>query len=225
MHYIFGIFGPLQRSHVCDNFRPHGATQIATAPAVSRALRAQNPERVSKKSPGAGSKKCPKQSRNSLRSLKIDCFETPETVSDTFEPRGRKAPGDSLETLSGFWARRARETPVRGGRGVATLKGWRGGGIKCGEGTDSPQNTHKHIYIYIYTVQLKTGLIFALFKVKNWSNFVCLFVFLYFENLILPADRRGFLKNKQKKQKKTYTQFLKLKTGPIMLRNILGPVF
>ena len=80
---------------------------------VSRALRARNPERVSK------------ESKNSLRSLKIDCFETPETVSRLFRalfgPRGRKAPGDSLETLSGFRARRARETPVTGGRGCGAL--------------------------------------------------------------------------------------------------------
>ena len=41
-------------------------------------------------------------------------FETPETVSRLFPGPG---PGDSLETLSGFRARRARETPVRGGRG------------------------------------------------------------------------------------------------------------
>ena len=78
-------------------------------------------QRVSWGLPAPGSKKCPKQSRNSLRSLKTVYFETPETASRLFRtvfgPRGRKAPGDSLETLSGFRARRARETPVRGGRG------------------------------------------------------------------------------------------------------------
>ena len=31
--------------------------------------------------------------------------------------------------------------------------------------------TLQHIYIYIYAVKLKTGPIFALFKVKNWSIF------------------------------------------------------
>ena len=36
---------------------------------------------------------------------------------DTFGAQGRKALGGSLETLSGFRARRARETRVRGGRG------------------------------------------------------------------------------------------------------------
>ena len=60
-------------------------------------------------------------SKQSRKSLKIDCFETLETVSRLFRTffgsRGRKAPGDSLETLSGFRARKARETPVRGGRG------------------------------------------------------------------------------------------------------------
>ena len=43
-------------------------------------------------------------------------FETPETVPRLFrflDP----GPGDSLETLSGFRARRARQTPVRGGVG------------------------------------------------------------------------------------------------------------
>ena len=44
------------------------------------------------------------------------------------------------------------------------------------------------------------------------------------ENLILPAERRGFFKNQQTHNQKN-TQFYKLKTGPIMLRNILGPVF
>ena len=78
-------------------------------------------KRPRKRRTGPGSKKCPKQSRNSLRRLKIDCFETPETVSRLFRTlfglQGREAPGDSFETLSGFRARRARETPVRGGRG------------------------------------------------------------------------------------------------------------
>ena len=74
---------------------------------------------VSKESPeplpALLSKKCLKQSRNSLRSLKTVNFETSETVSRLF--RTLFGAGDSLETLSGFLARRARETPVRGGRG------------------------------------------------------------------------------------------------------------
>ena len=48
-------------------------------------------------------------------------------------------------------------------------------------------------------------------------------MFFFFENLILPAERRGFFKKKKKKKQKT--TFLALKTGPIFLRNILGPVF
>ena len=32
-------------------------------------------------------------------------------------------------------------------------------------------NTHRDIYIYIYTVKLKTGPRFGGFKVKNWSKF------------------------------------------------------
>ena len=85
-------------------------------------------------------------------------------------------------------------------------------------------NMHMYIYIhiYIYAVKLKTSPIFALFKVKNWS--ICFVFFFIFENLILPAERKSFFENKQKQQQ-TKTQFLKLKTGPIMLRNILGPVF
>ena len=61
-----------------------------------------------------GIQKVSERSRNSLRSLKIDCFETPETVSRLFRTLfgapGRK-PGDSLETFSGFRARiRSRRT-------------------------------------------------------------------------------------------------------------------
>ena len=48
-------------------------------------------------------------------------FETPETVFRLFRTLFGPAPGDSLETLSGFRARRARETPVRGGRGCNTF--------------------------------------------------------------------------------------------------------
>ena len=80
------------------------------------------------------------------------------------------------------------------------------------------------VYIYIYVVKLKAGPMFALFKVKNWSIFF-VFLFFIFENLILPAERRGFLKKKNKQKTTKKTQFLKLKAGPIMLRNILGPVF
>ena len=114
-----GDFFALEGSYAqCTGFEAITCNPARPLTGVSRALRARNPERVSKESPALGSKKFPKQSRNSLRSLKIDCFETPETVLRLFRtllgPRTRKAPGDSFETLSGF---RARETPVRGGRG------------------------------------------------------------------------------------------------------------
>ena len=84
----------------------------------------RNPERVSKESPGPsgpGAQKCPQQSRNSLRSLETVYLETLETVSRLFRTlfglRGLPAPGESLETLSGFRAWTARETPVKASRG------------------------------------------------------------------------------------------------------------
>ena len=61
-------------------------------------------------------------------------------------------------------------------------------------------------------------------KLKTGPFLFVFLLFFIFENLILPAERRGFLKNKQKTTTNK-TQFLKLKTGPIMLRSILGPVF
>ena len=70
---------------------------------VSQALLARNPERVSKESPGAGRPRGPKSVRNSLEPV---CF-------GQFLDSG----GDSFETLSGFRAWRARETPVRAWRG------------------------------------------------------------------------------------------------------------
>ena len=70
----------------------------------------------------------------------------------------------------------------------------------------------------MHAVELKTGPMFAFSSVKSWSNF-----FVFFENLILPAERRGFFK-KMKRKKQKQTTFLALKTGPILLRNILGPV-
>ena len=59
-------------------------------------------EIVSKQSP---------ESQTSLFRDSGDCFDT---VLDTW---GRKGPGDSLGDFLGFRARRARETPVRGGAG------------------------------------------------------------------------------------------------------------
>ena len=80
---------------------------------------------------------------------------------------------------------------------------------------------HIYIYLYIYAVELKTGPRFPFYKLETGHVFP--FFFFIFKNRILPAERRGSLKNKQKQPKKTHCY--KLKTGPIMLRNILGPVF
>ena len=62
------------------------------------------------------------------------------------------------------------------------------------------------------------------FLVLKTGPFFLFFCFIVFKNLILPAERRGFFK-KKKKTNKQKTTFLALKTGPILLRNILGPVF
>ena len=78
--------------------------------------------------------------------------------------------------------------------------------------------------LYIYAVELKTGPIFALFEVKNWSIFLGFLVFFLFLKISFSLQKEeDFWKTSKKTTKKT--QFLKLKTGPIMLRNILGPVF
>ena len=81
-----------------------------------------------------------------------------------------------------------------------------------------------YIYIYIiYAVESKKLVQdFPFYKLKTGPIFP-FFLFFIIKHLILPAERRGFLKNKQKQLKKTH--FYKLKTGPIMSRNILGPVF
>ena len=85
---------------------------------------------------------------------------------------------------------------------------------------------HTYIYIFIYThthiyaVKLRTGPIFALFKVKNWSIFC-----FYFWKSHSPCRKKRMFEKQAKKQKTKKRTILKLKTGPIMLRNILGPVF
>ena len=78
---------------------------------VSRALRARNPKKVSKKSRGQSGK-----SPESLRKVSGECFWTvPGTFWRLFGVPGPEAPGDIFETFLGFRARRARETSVRGG--------------------------------------------------------------------------------------------------------------
>ena len=144
-------------------------SMVATPPAPYRSLPGPpGPEsrkslkRVSRGLPAPGSKKCPKQSRNSLRRLKTVYFESPETVSRLFRTlfglRGREAPGDSFETLSGFRARRARETPVRGGWGCNSM----GVGRISSQGEVAPQspgekNPHKHKYLGPVTIRGRGG--------------------------------------------------------------------
>ena len=81
---------------------------------------------------------------------------------------------------------------------------------------------YMYVYIYICAVKLKTGPIFALLKVKT-GPFLLFFAFFVFANLVLPAERRIFFKRNKKENKEKH--FLKLKTGPITLLNILGPIF
>ena len=66
------------------------------------------------------------------------------------------------------------------------------------------QDLTKAIYIdiYIYVVKLQAGPIFALLKLNIGPFFV--FLFSIFENLILPAERRGFLKTSNKQQEKKH---------------------
>ena len=76
------------------------------------------------------------------------------------------------------------------------------------------------LYIYIYTVKLKTGPRFAFYKLK----LVQFFLAFYFQKSHSPCRKKRIFEKQTKKQQ-TNTHFYKLKTGPIMLRNILGPVF
>ena len=79
------------------------------------------------------------------------------------------------------------------------------------------------IYIYIYICC----------KVKNWSKisffyklktgFLCFLVIHFQKSHSSCRKKRIFEKQAKNNPKKTH--FYKLKTGPIMLRNILGPVF
>ena len=54
-------------------------------------------------------------------------------------------------------------------------------------------------------------------------HFFCFFAF-YFQKSHSPCRKKRIVQKQAKKQQKK-THFYKLKTGPIMLRNILGPVF
>ena len=64
---------------------------------------------------------------------------------------------------------------------------------------------------------------FALFKVKKWSNFFVLY-FCFRKSRSPCRKKRIFEKKTSKKNNNKKTQFLKLKSGPIMLRNRIGPI-
>ena len=61
-----------------------------------------------------------------------------------------------------------------------------------------------YIHIYIYAVKLKTGPIFALFKVKNWSIFYFFFCFLFLKISFSLQKEEDFWKTSKKKQQKKH---------------------
>ena len=101
---------------------------LPRATGVSRALRARNPKKVCKESPGAFQPGAPKnleqvskKSEKSGKSLENACSGLFETFSRLFGAPGPEAPGDSFQTFLGIRARRARETPVARGEGSQFL--------------------------------------------------------------------------------------------------------
>ena len=90
-------------------------TRLGTPPALSQSLRGRPPLEP---------KKCPKQSRKSLLSLKTKFFETPDTCLNCFghflDPADGRPRETLSETLRGVRARRGWETPVRGRRDPKT---------------------------------------------------------------------------------------------------------
>ena len=88
--------------------------------------------------------------------------------------------------------------------------------------TDTQKQKKIYIYIYIYAVELKAGPICAILVLKAGPNFLffCVFLFLKISFSLQKEE------NLSKKEKETKNDpFLALTTGPILLRNILGPVF
>ena len=72
-------------------------------------------------------------------------------------------------------------------------------------------HTHTHtvyIYIYIdtyiYAVKLKVVQCLPFLKLKSGPLFLFFCFFCVFENLVLPAERRGFLKKQAKKNNKKH---------------------
>ena len=75
------------------------------------------------------------------------------------------------------------------------------------------------LYIYIYAVKLKTGPRFALFKVKNWSSFLFLFL-----KISSPCRKKRIFEKQAKKTTKKNT-ISKVKNWSNYVAQILGPVF
>ena len=65
---------------------------------------------------------------------------------------------------------------------------------------------------------------FPFYKLKNWSKFFFVLLVFYFQKSHSPCRKKRIFEN-QAKNNQNNTHFYKLKTGPIMLRNILGPIF
>ena len=70
----------------------------------------------------------------------------------------------------------------------------------------------------MYAVELKTGPIFAFSSVMKTGP-----IFLFVKISFSLQKEEDLSKKRRKRNKKT--TFLAFKTGPILLRNILGPVF
>ena len=94
---------------------------------------------------------------------------------------------------------RERERERERGRGRGRGRGERERGEGRGRGRGGGGEREREIYIY--AVKLKTGPIFALFKVKNWSNF---FVFLdfYFQKSHSPCRKKRIFEKQAKKTTK-----------------------
>ena len=74
----------------------------------------------------------------------------------------------------------------------------------------------------MHAVELKAGPRFALFCVNNWSEFLFFCVFLKISFSLQKED--DFSKSKAPPPPKKNDPKVVLKTGPILLRNILGPI-
>ena len=76
--------------------------------------------------------------------------------------------------------------------------------------------------LYICAVKLKSGPILPFSKVKKWSIFSVAFVLFCFRKSRSPCRKKRIFEKQVKNT--TKKQFLNLKSGSIMLRNIIGPL-